>query len=246
MQHISSGMASAIRQASAADEAPEEDVMRRFLRDNGLTLTMLGCFLIFLAAQSVAGYRTHNQSRREHGESALSYGSYLQSGHFIQATFENWESEYLQMAAYVLLTDFLFQRGSSESKDPDQPESVDEDPRKSAGRPDAPWPVRRGGLALSLYQHSLTIALALLFLISFAVHAWGGAREYSQEQVVHGGNPVSTIRFLETSEFWFQSFQNWQSEFLAVASLAFLSIYLRQRGSPESKPVAAPHHQTGT
>jgi hypothetical protein len=220
--------------------------MRRRLRDNGLTLVMTGFFLVFLIAQSITGYRTDNQERREHGESAIEYREYLRSGHFVEATFENWESEYLQMAFYVLLTAFLYQRGSSESKDPDKKEPVDEDPRDARDRPGVPWPVRAGGVALKLYQHSLTIALLLLFLCSFALHAWGGAREYSHEQVAHGGSPVSTLEFLGTSAFWFQSFQNWQSEFLAVASLASLSIFLRQRGSPESKPVAAPHYQTGS
>jgi hypothetical protein len=97
-----------------------------------------------------------------------------------------------------------------------------------------------------LYEHSLAVAFVLLFLVSFVLHAIGGAREYSQEQIAHGGQAVSTAEFLRTSEFWFQSFQNWQSEFLAVFSIVVLSVFLRQRGSPESKPVAAPHSKTGT
>jgi hypothetical protein len=169
----------------------------------------------------------------------------LSSGHFIEATFENWESEYLQMALYVLLTAFLFQRGSSESKDPDEPESVDQNPRFAAYRSDAPWPVRKGGVALKLYENSLTLALFIFFAFSFGMHLYGGARAFSQDQVTHGGSAVSTLKFATTAEFWFQSFQNWQSEFLAVASVAWLSVYLRQRGSPESKPVAAPHRETG-
>jgi hypothetical protein len=219
--------------------------MREWLRDHGLTLTMLGFFAVFLVAQSVTGMRSYNQDQRQHNEATVDYLAYLKSGHFVEATFENWESEYLQMGVYVLFTAFLFQRGSAESKDPDEDEPVDEDPRQRAGESSAPWVVRRGGAALAVYQHSLTIALFLFFLMSFVIHAWGGARNYSQEQVAHGGQAVSTARFLTTSTFWFQSFQNWQSEFLAVASLAWLSIFLRQRGSPESKPVAAPHRQTG-
>jgi hypothetical protein len=140
----------------------------------------------------------------------------------------------------------LFQRGSSESKDPDKEEAVDEDPRQAENRQDVPWPVRQGGLVLKIYEYSLSIALLLLFLFSFLLHAIGGAREYSQEQIAHGGQAVSTAEFLRTSEFWFQSFQNWQSEFLAVFSIVVLSVVLRQRGSPESKPVAAPHAETGT
>jgi hypothetical protein len=219
--------------------------MRRRLRDNGLTLAMTGFFLIFLIGQAITGYRTYNQEQREHGETTIAFRPYLSTGHFVEATFENWESEYLQMAFYVCFTAFLYQRGSAESKDPDKREPVDEDPRESRDKPDVPWPVRAGGVALKLYSHSLTLALLALFLLSFGMHAWGGAREYSQGQIAHGGESVTTLQFMETAEFWFQSFQNWQSEFLAVASLAALSIFLRQRGSPESKPVAAPHHQTG-
>jgi hypothetical protein len=206
---------------------------------------MFGFFALFLFAQSVTGFQVYNEDQIEHGESTIAYSDYVRSGHFIEATFENWESEYLQMGAYVIFTAFLFQRGSSESKDPDKKEPVDDDPRQARNRPDAPWPVRQGGLVLKLYENSLSIALLLLFLISFILHAIGGAREYSQEQLAHGGHAVSTLEFLRTSEFWFQSFQNWQSEFLAVFSIVVLSVFLRQRGSPESKPVAAPHSETG-
>jgi hypothetical protein len=206
---------------------------------------MFGFFALFLFAQSVTGLAVYNDDQREHGEATIGYPEYLRTGHFVEATFENWESEYLQMGAYVLFTVFLFQRGSSESKDPDKEESVDEDPRQAQDREGIPWPVRAGGLALKCYEYSLSIALLLLFLFSFILHAIGGAREYSQEQLAHGGHAVSTLEFLRTSEFWFQSFQNWQSEFLAVFSIVVLSIFLRQRGSPESKPVAAPHSETG-
>jgi len=220
--------------------------LKRFLRDNSLGLVMFGLFAIFLFAQSVTGFQVYNDDQLEHGETTIGYPEYLRTGHFVEATFENWESEYLQMGAYVLFTVFLFQRGSSESKDPDKEESVDEDPRQEQDRGDLPWPVRTGGLSLKVYEYSLSIAFVLLFLISFIIHAIGGAREYSQEQLAHGGQAVSTWEFLQTSEFWFQSFQNWQSEFLAVFSIVVLSIFLRQRGSPESKPVAAPHSKTGT
>jgi hypothetical protein len=175
----------------------------------------------------------------------VAFPTYLQQGHFIEATFENWESQFLQIGVYVLFTAFLFQRGSSESKDPDGREPVEADPELGEDRPGVPWPVRQGGIILHLYDYSLTLALLALFLISFTLHAVGGAREYSKQQLAHGGHAVSTLEFLRTAEFWFQSFQNRQSEFLAVFSLAVLSIVLRQKGSPESKPVAAPHHQTG-
>jgi hypothetical protein len=220
--------------------------VKRLLRDNGLSLVMFGLFALFLVGQSITGSAVYNDDQREHGEAAISYAEYLRTGHFVEATFENWESEYLQMGAYVLFTVFLFQRGSSESKDPDKEEAVDEDPRQAENRQDVPWPVRQGGPVLKVYEYSLSIALLLLFIFSFVLHAIGGAREYSQEQIAHGGQAVSTAEFLRTSEFWFQSFQNWQSEFLAVFSIVALSVFLRQRGSPESKPVAAPHAETGT
>jgi hypothetical protein len=150
------------------------------------------------------------------------------------------------MAAYVMLTVFLYQRGSSESKDPDKEEEVDRDPRLSKDKRDAPGPVRAGGLALKLYENSLFIAFALLFLISFALHAVGGVEEYNSEQQAHGRPAVTVWQYLAGSRFWFESFQNWQSEFLSVAAIVVLSIWLRQRGSPESKPVDAPHDETGS
>jgi hypothetical protein len=215
------------------------------LRDNALSLTMFGLFLIFLMAQSFAGYRSNNSENEEHGQPPESYAEYLTSGAFVEATFENWESEFLQMGAYVLLTAFLIQKGSPESKDPDGDEA-DADPRAERDNPDAPGPVRRGGVALTLYEHSLSIALFALFLLSFVLHALGGHAEFNQQQLEHGAAQVSLWSFVTSSEFWFQSMQNWQSEFLAVGALAVLGIFLRQRGSPESKPVAAPHAQTGT
>ena len=218
--------------------------MRR-VWENGLSIVLFGLFLVFLVAQSVAGHRVEVEDSREHGETPPSYGEYLTSGGFVEATFENWESEFLQMAAYVVLTVGLRQKGSAESKKLRGKEKVDADPRLAKDKENAPWPVRRGGFVLTLYEHSLGIAFALLFLVSFAAHALGGAADYSQEQLLHGGAPVSTLEYLATSRFWFESFQNWQSEFLAVGSIVVLSIYLRQRGSPESKPVAAPNSETG-
>ena len=219
--------------------------MRRVLRDNGLSITMFALFLVFLVAQSIAGFRANNSDNEEHGQPPESYGQYLTSGAFVEATFENWESEFLQLGAYVLLTALLIQKGSPESRNPDGDET-DADPRAHRDDPDAPGPVRRGGLALTLYEHSLSIALFALFVVSFVLHALGGHAEFNQEQLEHGQAAVSLWSFVTSSRFWFQSMQNWQSEFLAVGTLAVLGIFLRQRGSPESKPVAAPHAQTGT
>jgi uncharacterized protein (DUF486 family) len=219
--------------------------MRRVLRDNALSITMFALFLIFLVAQSVAGWKANNSDNEQHRQPPESYTEYLASGAFVEATFENWESEFLQMGAYVLLTAWLIQKGSPESKNPEG-EEADADPREQRDDPEAPGPVKRGGLALTLYEHSLSIALFALFLLSFVLHALGGHAEFNQQQLQHGQAAVSLWSFVTSSQFWFQSMQNWQSEFLAVAALIVLGIFLRQRGSPESKPVAAPHAQTGT
>jgi hypothetical protein len=222
--------------------------VRRFLRDNGLALVVSALFLFFLVAQALTGAHQYNEERQEHGETPLGMADYLSSGHFIEATAENWESEFLQMAAYVLLTIGLYQRGSSESKRPGFREPVDQDPRQVTGLAlkEAPWPVRRGGWVLRVYEHSLSLVLLLLFLASFVLHVHGGARLHNAEQLQHGGETLTVPEFLGTSQFWFESFQNWQSEFLSLVGMIVLSIWLRQRGSPESKPVHAPHDETGS
>ena len=219
--------------------------MPRRLRENGLSIVLFGLFAVFLLGQGLTGWRTYNAEQREHHEQTVGLGTYLTTGHFVEATFENWESEFLQLAAYVLFTVWLVQKGSSESKPLGGDPEKDADPRPVNDPERVPGPVRRGGWRLVLYENSLGIALALLFMLSFVLHALGGAREYSAEQVAHGQHPVGAMEFVTTSTFWFQSFQNWQSEFVAVGSIVVLTIFLRQRGSPESKPVAAPHHETG-
>jgi hypothetical protein len=220
--------------------------MRKILRENGLSIVLILLFLLSLAAQAVAGMYEYNDEQQLHGQPTVDFIGYLGSAHFLEATMENWESEFLQMFAFVVLTAFLFQKGSAESKKLDEEEPVDRDPRKSRKKKDAPWPVRKGGLTLTLYEYSLSLAFLLLFLASFALHAIGGAEEYNQSQREHGSSEVvSTLQYMGTSRFWFESFQNWQSEFLAVAAMVVLSIFLRQRGSPESKPVDSPHSQTG-
>ena len=220
--------------------------MRRIFRENGLSIVLIALFLIFWVGQSIAGYREHNNEQREHGQAEVAFGAYLRSSHFWEATTENWESEFLQMSAYIIFTVFLFQKGSSESKDPNKPEPVDRDPRTSRKKENAPWPVRKGGLALKLYEYSLSLALLLLFLVSISLHAVAGAAEYNQEQSEHGdAGKLSVLQYAGTSRFWFESMQNWQSEFLAIGCMVVLSIFLRQRGSPESKPVDAPHGETG-
>jgi len=159
--------------------------------------------------------------------------------------FENWESEFLQMSAYVMLTAFLFQRGSSESKDPDEAANQDEEPALKHDDDEAPWPVRVGGFAKAVYSYSLGIALGFLFMLTFILHLRYSAEAENAESVMHGQPTVSIAEHLVSAQFWFESLQNWQSEFLSTAVIVVLSIFLRFRGSPESKPVAAPHAQTG-
>ena len=219
--------------------------MRRVLRDNGLSIVLLSLFLLFWLGQSVVGHREHNSEQREHRQPEVGFVSYLGTAHFWEATAENWESEFFQMFGYVMLTAFLYQKGSSESKTPGKTEPVDRDPRRHKRR-DSPWPVRRGGLVLKLYENSLSLAFLLFFLVSIAMHALAGTGVYNDDQAVHGQpGRLSVLQYAGTSRFWFESLQNWQSEFLAIAAMVILSIFLRQRGSPESKPVDSPHHETG-
>ena len=229
---------------SRVGEQPRR-TFKQFLHENGLTLTLMALFLLTMVGQTVTGLVEHNKDNEEHDQPTLSLGQYLVSGHFMEATAENWESEFLQMAMFVLLTVCLRQKGSPESKGMEGEEEVDEDPNEKRDDPRAPWPVRKGGVILWLYSHSLSIAFALLFFLSFAVHAWGGAKDYSEEQLAHGESGATTLQYMATSRFWFESFQNWQSVFLSLAAMVYLAVYLREKGSAESKPVATPHDEQG-
>jgi hypothetical protein len=199
-----------------------------------------------MGGQAVTGWHVYNEDQQAHAQPTIGFGPYLTSAHFGEATFENWESEFLQMGAYVLLAVWLRQRGSAESKSPDATDDVDADPEAHRDDADAPWPVRRGGLALAVYRRSLSLAFFVLFGLAFLLHAITGAQAFSAEEAEHGGAAVSTWEYVHRAQFWFESLQNWQSEFLAVAAIVVLTIFLRQQGSPESKPVHAPHHQTGS
>jgi hypothetical protein len=219
--------------------------MRTWISEHGLLVANIALFLIFFVGMVLSGAASYSEDQQAHGEPAVTLLQFLGTGAFVEATFENWESEFLQMGMYVVLTVFLFQKGSSESKPVGKDAPQDEDPRDAAIKKATPWPVKRGGLALAFYQHSLSIMFFALFLASIALHAAGGAKEYSEDQQAHGQAPVTVLQYLATSRFWFESFQNWQSEFLAVAVLVGASVYLREKGSPESKPVAEPHYETG-
>lgn len=209
---------------------------------NGLTIVFVTLFVVTLCAQALTGWKQHNTDLKDDHAQEITFTTYLQSGHFISATFENFESEFLQMFLYVVLTVSLRQLGSAESKQLEEPEEVDRAPKASA---DAPWAVKKGGWILKIYSNSLSICFAILFLFSWAMHLYGSWQSHNVEQVVKNLPRESVIAYLGQAEFWFETFQNWQSEFLSVAAIVFFTIYLRQKGSPESKPVDAPNMETG-
>ncbi len=174
--------------------------MKRFWRENSLSIVMLGLFFVFfIFGQAYSGYLESNEDRSQHGQPTLRFPEYLTSAHFAEATMENWESEFLQMGVFIFFTAFLYQKGSAESKDPEKREEVDRDPRNVRDKQNAPWPVRRGGWILTLYESSLSLAFLFLFLASFLLHAASGRSEYNEEQLLHGGSTVSIAGYLGTS-----------------------------------------------
>ncbi|HSU49820.1 MAG TPA: DUF6766 family protein [Segetibacter sp.] len=214
-----------------------------FIYKNSLTIVFLLLFILSLAAQLLTGWKEHNNDLKDDKYPEISLSKYVTSGHFISSTFENWESEFLQMALFVILTRTLRQEGSSESKKLEGKEEVDAEPDPT--KEDAPWPVHRGGWILAVYKHSLSIVLLLLYLFSFLMHVYGSFIDYNGEQL-RKGKAVETIwQYVKGPRLWFESFQNWQSEFLSIVAIVILSIYLRQKGSPQSKPVDASVSQTG-
>ncbi len=219
--------------------APQPKSYSFFYR-NGLLLVFGSLLLLALTGQIITGRSEYNEELKEYGQEPVGWGAYLQSGHFISATFENWESEFLQMGLFVGLTIFLRQLGAPDSK----PLGKEKESKKLV-KADSPWPVRRGGIWLKLYENSLLIAYLLFFLLSAGLHVYGSWQHYNMEQQLKKLPLASLSEFFGESKVWFESFQNWQSEFLSVASLVLLSIYLRQKGSPESKEVEAPHNETG-
>lgn len=217
--------------------------MKTFFRNNSLSIVFFTLFVISIVAQTVFGFKEYNKELTELGAATINISQYFATGHFIESTFENWESEFLQMALFVLLTIFLKEKGSSESKSFEKDEPVDREP--DPNRKGAPWPVKKGGFILKIYKHSLTIALFLLFIISFILHFYGSLKDQNQQNALSGEPLESVSNYLIDSRFWFESFQNWQSEFLSVFAIIVLSIYLRQKGSSQSKPVDAPNMETG-
>ncbi len=214
-----------------------------FLKRNALSITFLALMVLSLAGQIYTGWKDHNDFLLSYNQPVTGLAEYLASGHFLQATFENWESEFFQMALFVILTIYMKQEGSSESRPMEDPPTDTEG--ECIPLKDSPWPVKKGGFALLLYKYSLSIVLTLLFLLSFGLHWYGSFLDYNEQQTLDGLPSTTAMAYLGYSKFWFESFQNWQSEFLSIFAIIFLSIYLRQAGSSQSKKVNAPHMETG-
>jgi hypothetical protein len=221
--------------------------VRRFLRDNGLGLFFLAIFVATLIGQALVGHADFNHQQVAHHDDPVSLGRYLLSSDFGADVLENWQSEYLQFTLYILATVWLLQRGSPESKELDQAgrESDEEQKVGEHATEDSPRWARVGGWRRALYSNSLVILMVAIWLASWAVQAVTGHAAYNAEQFDHQEASLTWLQYVGTSDFWNRTLQNWQSEFLAVGSMAVFSIYLRQRGSPESKPVGAPHEATG-
>jgi hypothetical protein len=213
-----------------------------FFYRNGLSIVFSALFIIAFLGQVYTGWKEHNDELIDEKALPLALTTYLQTGHFVSATFENFQSEFLQMALYVLLTVGLRQRGSAESKSLEEKEEVDREPVASK---DAPWAVKKGGIWLKLYSYSLSIVFFLLFFASWGMHLYGSWMDHNALQSLKGKPFEGIGAYLLTPRFWFETFQNWQSEFLSVLSIVVLTIFLRQKGSPESKPVDASHAETG-
>jgi hypothetical protein len=218
--------------------------MAKFFRDNGLTIVLTLLFLGSVIGHWLTGWRVENEELLRHGEQPIGAIAFLGDPQFLSTLFENWESEFLQMAVFVVLTAMLFQKGSAESEDP---EEGWRDGRLShiRGTDESPTSLRKGPAIRWLYAHSLGIVLALLFVASFLLHWIFSAKLAAEEAAMHGDTAQSLWQFLASPQLWFESFQNWQSEFMSTAVLVVLSIWLRQMNSPESKRVTAPHSKTG-
>jgi hypothetical protein len=225
------------------------DARPGFLRSNSLSIFFLAIFLLALAGQSYAGWHKYNDDQYAHEENGISYTRYLTSSSFAQAVTENWQSEYLQFVLYIMATIWLIQRGSPESKAYRQ-RGRESDEDQSLGRfarPDSPALAQRaGGVLRALYSNSLLLWMGLIWLLSWFGQSVAGWSEFNSNQLGHGENGTNWIGYIGSADFWEATLQNWQSEFLAVGSMAIFAVYLRQRGSPESKPVGAPHDETAS
>jgi hypothetical protein len=220
---------------------------RGFLHQNGLSVGFGTIFLAALAGQAFAGHADFNSDQALHGGGGVTLGRYLTSSHFASAVMENWQSEYLQFTLFILGTIWLLQRGSPESKEPSNQGRESESDQMLGEHADSESPrwARVGGVRTFVYSNSLLLVMGAIWLTSWLAQSVTGRSEYNAELISHREDPVSWAAYLATAEFWEKTLQNWQSEFLAVGSMAILAVYLRQRGSPESKPVGSSHHATG-
>jgi hypothetical protein len=221
---------------------------RGFVRDNSLSLVFGGLFLVTLVGQALSGLADHNADQVAQGLATLSLGEYVTSSTFGVDVMENWQSEYLQFFLFIYATVWLIQLGSTESK-PVGKEGKETDREQKVGKytePDSPEWAKVGGWRTALYSRSLGALMGTLFLLTWAASAVAGWAAYNSEQLADREDPVSWLGYLGEADFWNRSFQNWQSEMLAVGSMAVFSVYLRHRGSAESKPVGEPHESTGS
>lgn len=222
--------------------------MRRFPRENSLSLFFAAIFAVTLAAQSLAGQRAYNAEQAARGASGLSWWEYVTSPDYWAAVMENWQSEFLQFTLFIAATVWLVQKGSNESKRLEDA-GRESDEQQRVGRyasADAPGPARAGGWRRRLYENSLLLTMTGVFFATWFAQSLGNWRSFDQELRQQGEAGVTWGGYLLHADFWEKTLQNWQSEFLAVGTMAVFTIYLRQRGSPESKPVGAPHDETGS
>jgi hypothetical protein len=218
-----------------------------FLRANALGLAFGAMFLVTLVGQAISGTADFNAQQIANGLEPVSLAEYVTSSSFGVDVMENWQSEYLQFFLYIFATVWLVQRGSTESKKPGE-EGTESDEKQRVGRhaqADSPEWARAGGWRTALFSRSLGLLMGGLFLLTWIASAVAGWAAYNSEQLGEREDPVSLLGYLGEADFWNRSFQNWQSEMLAVGSMAVFSVYLRQRGSPESKPVGVAHAETG-
>ena len=222
--------------------------MRRFWRWNSLAIVFFVLFAAALAADAFAGWKAFNNDAVVHHQETIGFLRYLSTSAFGRNVLENWQSEYLQFTLYILLTVWLIQKGSNESKEPEDVGTESDEQQKVGrhARPDSPWPARASGLPRALYSNSLVIVMAVIWIGSWFGQSVTGRSAYNADQLAHGQAALGWWQYVGTAEFWEETLQNWQSEFLAVGTMVVFSIYLRQRGSPESKPVGAPHTETAS
>ncbi|MDX6549406.1 MAG: hypothetical protein QOJ31_90 [Gaiellales bacterium] len=222
--------------------------MPRVIRDNGLSLAFGTIFLATLVGQAISGADTFNHGQALHNADPISFGHYVTSALFWADVMENWQSEYLQFTLYIFATIWLVQKGSPESKKPEDV-GLESDEQQLIGthaKPDSPRWAKAGGWRTTVFSNSLLLVMATIWIASWLAQSLAGRIVYNADQLDHQAGTVSWSTYVSTSDFWNRTLQNWQSEFLAVGSMVILSVFLRQRGSPESKPVGAAHSDTAT